>query len=71
MKITNFKSTNETEKYANAMQKQHKYCKNCGHTVTIIYGIDKVECGYCHKYVFKDDKTEFKFRVKEEMNRKK
>lgn len=42
-----------------------KYKCKCGHKVVIPNWVDKQVCGWCGKYVFKDKKVEFKYRVKE------
>lgn len=39
-------------------------CK-CGHTVVITNKNGRALCSYCHNYVFKDKKTEFEYRMKE------
>ena len=44
-------------------------CK-CGHSVTIRPGLKKVLCNWCNRYVFKNKEDEFKYRVKEQMNKK-
>lgn len=44
-------------------------CK-CGHSVDFWYGEDKVLCSWCGTYVFKDEKVEFDFRMKQELAKK-
>lgn len=56
----------ETKRW-NEIRKHSKYCK-CGHTV-IIMNTDKVLCSWCGNYVFKDDKTEFMYRMKENLKK--
>ena len=46
------------------IQKTAYKCK-CGHTVIISNQVDKALCSYCKKLVFKDKKSEFKYRLKE------
>ena len=36
-----------------------------GHTVVITNKDGRAICNHCHKWVFKDKKTEFEYRVKE------
>lgn len=48
----------EVEKYHNKLQENKHKCK-CGHTVYIASNKDKVLCSWCHRYVYKDKKTEF------------
>lgn len=43
---------------------------SCGHTVYIPNCIDKLLCSWCGRYVFKDSKAEFKYRLKEKLNKK-
>jgi hypothetical protein len=45
-----------------------KYRCKCGRRVVIPKGVDKNLCDWCGNYVFKDKKTEFKYRLKEKMN---
>lgn len=37
-------------------------CKNCGHT--ILPGKDRGICTHCGYYVYKNDKIEFKYKLK-------
>lgn len=41
------------------------YKCTCGHSITLLYPEDKIICSYCGKYVFKNKKEEFKYRLKE------
>ena len=41
-------------------------CKNCGHRVVIPYNVDKMICQWCHRYVFKNEQDEFKYRFEEQ-----
>ena len=41
-------------------------CKHCGHTM-LLGKADKLPCTYCGYYIFKDEKTEFQYRLKEKM----
>ena len=52
----------DIEKYASEMQKFKIKCK-CSHTVIIPYNVDLKICSYCGHYVFKDKKTEFKYKM--------
>lgn len=38
-------------------------CKNCGHTVFPTR--DRIICSYCGNWVYKNDKIEFKYKLKE------
>lgn len=44
--------------------KCRKLCKNCGHSI-LLGRKDKIICHHCGKYVFKDDKAEFEYRMKQ------
>lgn len=53
----------EIEKLANARNNAKVKCK-CGHTLNMGFQ-DKVICHWCGKYVFKNKKIEFEYRMKE------
>ena len=38
-------------------------CENCGHSINLD-GKDKRICEWCGRYIFKDKKTEFLYRMK-------
>ena len=40
-----------------------KYPCKCGRRVVIPYWADKTLCSWCHRYVYKDKKQEFKERL--------
>ena len=44
-----------------------KYICKCGHRVIIPESVDKIECGWCHRYVFKTKKDEDLYRIKEKL----
>ena len=44
-----------------------KYRCKCGHRMVIPPKLDKVVCDWCGKYVFKDKKKEFEYRLREKM----
>lgn len=52
----------------NDIQKTSYKCK-CGHTVVITYQVDKALCNYCNNLVFKDKRSEFEYRLKENLFR--
>jgi ribosomal protein L37E len=43
-------------------------CKNCGHIVVLV-NAKKTICSHCGVWVFKNDKIEFEYRLKERMNK--
>lgn len=56
-----------------AKYKMKKVCPHCGRKMHF-YAFEKKGkqlCDWCGKYVFKDNQTEFKYRVKEIMRREK
>lgn len=59
----------EIIKYAEEISKGKIKCR-CGHSVIIPPNINKVICHWCGKYVFKDKKAEFEYRIKEQFNKK-
>lgn len=44
---------------------QNTYTCSCGHRISIAKSCEKVVCSYCGRYVFRDKKDEFKYRMKE------
>lgn len=56
-----------------AKYKMKKVCPHCGRKMHF-YAFEKKGkqlCDWCGRYVFKDNQTEFKYRVKEIMRREK
>ncbi len=62
-------SDKEFENMMNEYDKIKHICK-CGHRVIMPKWIDKKICGWCGEYVFKDKKTEFEYRMNEQMKRR-
>lgn len=42
-------------------------CKNCGHKQLVPKFMEKNLCDWCGVYVFREEKDEFKFRLKERL----
>ena len=57
-------SLKEIKILAEEQTKNRKLCKYCGHT-KLLGKQEKVICDHCGHYVFKDDATEFNFRLKQ------
>ena len=57
-------------KYSRVLTDKRILC-NCGHSINIPPHLDKVICSWCGNYVFRDKKTEFEYRMNEEMRRNK
>lgn len=51
----------------NYLDKIKVYCKNCGHPEIIKHSRDYVICSYCNHIIFKNDKCEFKYNMKNAM----
>ena len=66
-----YRSKEEDIKYFEEKAKYKRYCKNCGHSLYIVNKSGRAECTYCHNFVFADDKTEFMYRMKENLLREK
>ena len=60
-------SRKEYERMQDEYDKVKYACKRCGHKVVIPKWEEKNVCDYCGYYVFKNDKDEFKFRMKEKL----
>lgn len=54
----------EFQKMTDEYEKVKYICK-CGHRVVIPKWVDKQLCDWCGRYVFKDKRSEFKYRIKE------
>lgn len=62
----NHLSQQEIIKLYEEKQKYRHICK-CGHTVYIVNKSGRAECNHCHRLVFKDKETEFKYRMKQNL----
>lgn len=40
-------------------------CKKCNHSVQFLGKRDRIICSWCRNYIYKDDKTEYKYKVQE------
>ena len=54
---------NISDKAFTITTKEKRKCE-CGHT-QLLGMQDRVICNYCGKYIYKDDKTKFKYKLKE------
>lgn len=59
---------NSDFKRSEVFTKLSVYCKNCGHTLLVV-NKDRLICSHCGHWVYKDDKTEFMYKLKEGMNK--
>jgi ribosomal protein S27AE len=55
----------EVKKLSSIQTQNRKLCKNCGHS-KLLGKQERVICGHCGHWIFKDDETEFKYRMKEQ-----
>lgn len=62
----NWMTNEEIQKYTDEIAK-HKYQCKCGRKIYIDRTRDKAVCDWCHRYVFKNKKDEFKYRIKEKL----
>lgn len=54
----------EMDKYLDSLSEAKIVCKKCGHKVT--FGRkDRVICSWCGHWIYKDDKTEYKYKIQE------
>lgn len=58
----------DIDKLAKEKDKFKVYCK-CGHSINIRPYVDRVICNYCKNWVYKDKKTEFKYKFKENVTK--
>ena len=58
----------EMDKYVDELQK-HKYKCKCGHKVFMDKNKTKAVCDWCGRYVFKNKKDEFNYRMKEALKK--
>lgn len=63
VKLIERKSNDELAKVYDMLQDYVVKCK-CSHTILMNGKADRVICRYCGNYVYKDKKTEFKYRMK-------
>ena len=55
----------EVKKLATAQTENRKLCKVCGHS-RLLGNQDRVICNHCGHWIFKDEETEFKYRMQEQ-----
>lgn len=55
----------EIKKLSSVQTESRKLCKNCGHS-KLLGKQKKVICKNCGHWIFKDDETEFKYRMQEQ-----
>ena len=60
-------SFNDMTKLFDSYSKRKVYC-NCGHSLIMPLNKDKKICKWCGRYVFKDKRVEFDYRLREELH---
>lgn len=69
--MSNWLTIEEIDRKIQDIQVCKRYCKHCGHSLIIIARRDYVECSYCHNFVFRDEKSEFMYRMKQNLIKEK
>ena len=57
----------EYQNLSNEYDKVKIKCKHCGHKSIVPVWVDKKPCNWCNNYVFRDEKKEFIYRIKEKI----
>ena len=70
MRLSNWLSNKDIQKLYEEKQKHRVVCK-CGHTNIILNKSNMCICSHCRQMVFKDKKTEFEYRMKENLIKEK
>lgn len=63
-------SFKDIERLSSERAEARKLCPNCGHSI-LLGRKDKRICNYCGHYVFKDEITEFHYRMREKIFKEK
>ena len=58
------KTNDEIKRYSKNIDKLKIQCKICGRKVPFVLGEDRKPCGWCGNYIYKNDKVEFKYKMK-------
>ena len=62
--MRNINTFSDDINYFKRIAKSKRVCKNCGHTA-YNFKEDRIICSYCGKWIYKNDKIEFRYRMKE------
>ena len=63
-------SLKEIKILSSEQTKNRILCKNCGHG-KLLGKQDEVICDHCGNFIFKDDETEFKYRLRQNLIKQK
>ena len=66
--MTLFTTIEDDRNYFQRKTRAKSICKHCGHTIYNM-GKDRVICNWCNHWVYKNDKIEFKYKIKEELRK--
>ena len=58
----------EEQRYFDSIASARIKCKKCGHTI-LMSKVDRTICSYCGHWVYKNSKTEFKYKLQEVMKK--
>lgn len=70
MKINNYLSFEEIEKLYNIKSDSKVKCK-CGHSIFLTNKYERIICDWCGRWVYKNKKVEFKYKLLEAKNKNK
>lgn len=57
-------SYKDIKMYSRAIDNLKVQCKICGRKIPFLNHDDRKICDWCHNYVYKDEKAEFKYKMK-------
>lgn len=57
-------SHKDIKRYSKAIDLLKVQCKVCGRKVPFVLNEDRKPCSWCGNYVYKNDKVEFKYKMK-------
>lgn len=62
-----YRTEKDEDKLASVYNKTCKQCKHCGYKTTMI-NVDRIICR-CGNYIYKNEQVEFKYKLKEALNK--
>lgn len=57
------------EQFYKLINPEDKVICKCGHRIRFFSGRDRIICNFCGNYVYKNKKSEFKYKLKEWRNK--
>ena len=64
-----YKKYENPTKYTMKDKKKTTYCPSCHHTVEFWSNCEKKLCNWCHNYVYRNKKIEFKEKLMKELRK--